>query len=127
MELKKMTDQELAQRMVNYIERLERLVHEISNYIEHKTSDAAYIKSEYRLLKQAIRTDAEYMRKQRNREGSELYMYYFMPYIHEADAEGFTVPVNAKIDFSMFSAANTALYKLTKCWSLGEWKNAAQS
>lgn len=126
MELKKMSDQELAQRMVDYIERLDQLAHEISNYIECKAADAEYIKREYRALKQAIRQDSDYVSKQRNKDGSELYIYYFSPYMKEADAEGCTVPVNARIDFNMFSAVRTAHYKLTKCWSLEEWKQAAQ-
>lgn len=122
MELKQMSDQQLAQRMVNYIERLEKLMHEISNYIELKDADTGYIKCEYRALKEAIRADSDYVRKQRNQNGSQLYVYYFMPYIKEADAFGFMVPVNGRIDSKMFSAVSEAHYKLTKCWRLDEWK-----
>lgn len=126
MELKNLSDRELALRMVNYIERSKRLAREISKCIERKEADVEYIKCEYRALKTAIRTDSDYVRKQRNQTGSQLYMYNFSPYIKEADAEGFTVPVNAQINFHMFSAVNTAHYKLTKCWSLDEWKKAAE-
>ena len=126
MELKLMSDQELARRMVNYIERLERLYKEISNFIERKDADAGYIRCEYAALKAAIRSDADYVNKQRNREGSDLYMGNFVPYIEEADAFGFTVRVNGKIDFSMYSAVKEAHYRLTKGWTLEQWQKAAQ-
>lgn len=126
MELKHMSDQELARRMVNYIERLERLYREISNHIEHKEADAGYIKCEYAALKSAIRSDADYVSKQRNREGSLLYTSNFTPYIQEADAFGFAVPTNARIDFKMFSTVKEAHYKLTKGWTLEQWQKAAQ-
>ena len=48
-------------------------------------------------------------------------MSAFSPSVREAMAEGFTVPVNAAVNFRMFSSVADAHYKLTKYVSLEEW------
>ena len=48
-------------------------------------------------------------------------MSAFSPSIREAMAEGFAVPVNAAVNFRMFSSVSDAHYKLTKYVSLEEW------
>ena len=68
-----------------------------------------------------MREDADYLDLVSNQEGSQLYMGYFSPSIREASAWGFTVPVNHRVDYQMFSAVTEAHYKLTKYYSLEQW------
>ena len=92
--------------MVNYINRIENLQNMISGYIDRRIVDIPpeKIRAEYRQLKYELREDAKYLDQVRNKNGSILYKSAFSPSIREADAFGFTVPVNAAVNFQMFSA-----------------------
>ena len=128
MELKRMTDAQLARRIINYVERIDKLKMAISQYIENNhRSDALhdYIRSEYRQLKNELREDARYVDLQRNKVGSTLYMTNFMGSISEASAWGFLVPLNARINQQFYSSVADARYKLTKYISLDRWKQIA--
>ena len=119
-----MTDSELAEIMVNYISRVEHLASMISGYIQGTNREYIQkerILSEYKLLKEELRRDANYLDLVRNRNGSHLYMNAFSRSIREASAWGFTVPINHRIDQSMFSTVSDARYKLTKYCSLEQW------
>ena len=124
MDYKKMTDGELANIMINQINRVSHLQHMISTYLDKPLDckiSSEKIKTEYKTLKNEIKLDASYLDLVKNQKGSNLYMNVFSPSIREAYAEGFDVPVNSKIDFKMFSAVATAHYKLTKYYSLEDW------
>lgn len=124
MDYKNLSDSELATIMVNYINRVGHLKELIAGYIDnvnHGSIQPDRIKDEYRRLKAELREDADYLDLVRNQNGSQLYMGYFSPSIREASAWGFTVPVNHRVDYQMFSAVEEAHYKLTKYYSLEEW------
>ena len=124
MDYKYMTDSELASVMINYITRVDHLRDTIGRYLDradHGNIRADQIKAAYRELKNELRETADYLWLERNRKGSVLYMTAFSPRIREAMAEGFTVPVNAAVNFRMFSSVANAHYKLTKYVSLEEW------
>lgn len=124
MELKNMTDSELAEVMVNYINRVEHLARMISEYIQGVNREYIQkerISNEYKMLKEELRKDADYLYLARNRNGSYLYMNAFSRSIREASAFGFTVPINHRIDQEMYGAVADARYKLTKYCSLEQW------
>ena len=124
MEYKYMTDAELASIMVSYITRVDHLRDMIGRYLDradHGNIRADQIKTAYRELKNELRETADYLWLERNRKGSVLYMSAFSPSVREAMAEGFTVPVNATVNFRMFSSVADAHYKLTKYVSFEEW------
>ena len=124
MDYKNLSDSELATIMVNYINRVGHLKKLIAGYIDnvnHGSIQPDRIKDEYRRLKAEMREDADYLDLVRNQNGSQLYMGYFSPSIREASAWGFTVPVNHRVDYQMFSAVAEAHYKLTKYYSLEQW------
>lgn len=124
MNYKNLSDSELASIMVNYINRVGHLKELIAGYIDnanHGNIQPDRIKDEYRRLKAELREDADYLDLVRNQDGSQLYMGYFSPSIREASAWGFTVPVNRRVDYQMFSAVAEAHYKLTKYYSLEQW------
>lgn len=124
MEYKYMTDAELASIMVSYITRVDHLRDMIGRYLDrtdHGNIRADQIKAAYRELKNELRETADYLWLERNSKGSVLYISAFSPSVREAMAEGFTVPVNAAVNFKMFSSVADAHYKLTKYVSLEEW------
>ncbi len=119
-----MADSELASIMVNYIGRIENLLDIIGRYLEGNDNiSAEKIKRIYAELKEELREDGHYLRLERNRDGSSLYMGAFVPSIREAAASGFNVSTNSTINQRMYSAVEEAHYKLTKYHSLEEWGN----
>ena len=128
MELKRMSDKQLAKRIVDYVERIDELERAISQYIHANNRPdelITYIRYEYRQLKEELREDAHYVDLLKNREGSTLYMAEFSGSISEASAWGFREPINARINQQFYSAVADARYKLTKYFSLARWKEIA--
>jgi len=130
-ELKNMTDKELAQRMVNYIEQLENLMYDVSDILHNKLPIEPYrvenIRSIYRRLKEDIKADAHYVSLLRNeKHGNNLYNNFFEPSIRGASAFGFVSPTNSVLNQKFFSSIEEAHYKLTKYHGLDEWKIIAQ-
>lgn len=124
MDYKNMPDSELANVMVNYINRivhLERLISNYMNGLDDRNIPAEKIKKEYAQLKIEIRKDANYLNLVRNQDDRPIYMGAFSPSIREAAAFGFTVPINHRVDQGMFNAVAEAHYKLTKYKTLEEW------
>ncbi|MBQ9070640.1 MAG: hypothetical protein IJY23_04770 [Clostridia bacterium] len=129
MEYKNMSDSELASVMLSYINRVKQLKNAISQYINYTDGVCMrpqQIKDEYRELKDKLRNDAKYLYLVKNRNGSVLYTSIFTPSIREASAFGFTVPVNAAINYEMYSAVEEAYYKLRKYYSLDKWEELVE-
>jgi hypothetical protein len=129
MELIKMSNQEVAKRMYEYIIRINNLMKEVSKILNHtsKTTDENYIREEYKALKFAIREDAHYMSLSRNdKDDDSVLQNQFKWVINEAAAWGFTAPTNSRIDFSFYSSLSEAEYKLTKHTSLEGWKELSE-
>ena len=130
MELIKMTNQEIAKRMFDYIVRLENLENQVSKVLNNDSNgvDIDSIKEEYKNLKQAIKLDAHYMSLSRNqRNDDSILQNQFRWVIDEAAAFGFSSPTNSKIDFDFHSSIEEAKYKLTKHTSTKEWKKLSES
>jgi len=130
MELKKMTDQELALRIIEYVQRLEKLMYDAEAILQVRGRASKYqidyIHDEYRNLKQEINADAHYVSLMRNeKQGFNLYNSFFVPSIREASASGFKSSVNSRIDQAFFSSLEEAHYKLTKYHGLKEWQEIA--
>lgn len=124
MDFKIMTDSELAYVMVNYIRRIENLLDIIEKYFDGNNSvSTEEIKRAYASLKSELREDANYVKLERNSDGSLLYMNVFSPSIREAAAFGFNVAKNSAVNQMMYSAVEEAHYKLTKYYSLVEWED----
>ena len=92
MELKRMSDKQLAKRIVDNVERIDELERAISQYIHANNRPdelITYIRYEYRQLKEELREDAHYVDLLKNSEGSTLNMAEFSGSISEASAWGF--------------------------------------
>lgn len=131
-ELKSMTDKELAQRMVNYIEELEKLMKVVSEFNNSKASIEQYsienIRYRYRQLKEQIRSDSHYTDLCCNAKRDNcLYSTFFAPSIQESAAFGFASPTNGKINNKFYSSIEEAHYRLIKHYGLKKWIELAQS
>lgn len=130
-ELKRMTDQELAARIADYVERLEKLMDQVSDVLHTKSLVGPYqieaIRDEYKRLKEELKEDAHYVDLVRNKKrGNNLYNAIFTPSIQEASAWGFTSSTNSKINQAFYSSVEEAHYKLTKHFSYEKWKAMAE-
>ena len=129
MELNRLTDQQIAVRIVGYVERLEKMMSDVENYIQGKKDQYQNerIHDEYKRLKAEIRTDAHYLDLSRNDrdDASKVYEAFFSPSILEAAAFGLTEPTNSRINYKFHSAIEEAHYKLTKYFSLKQWQAIA--
>lgn len=126
MDFNKMSDYELAEVMVSYINRVEHLLEIINRYLyatDGGNIEDVRIKTYYKELKNELRCDANNVFLVRNRKGSELYMGAFSHSIREAAAFGFTVPSNSVVSQQMYNSVEEARYKLTKYMNLEEWGN----
>lgn len=116
---KRMSDEELAIHIIDYIRRTDKLMQIVSDYMQGKSdrSVADFIHAEYKSLKLSIKDDAHYINLSGNRAYSgPLYDAYFAPSISEAST-------NSRIDSKMVSSLYDAHYKLTKYYNLEEWEN----
>jgi len=127
-ELKKMSNVQLANRIVEYVDRIQKIMDAVSDTIKGNGNPAKIhmIHSEYKAVKQAIKDDAHYLDlnvNKRTGKDAELYNAFFEPSISEAAAWGFTSSTNSRIDFKFYDSLEEVRYKLTKYHSLEEWKN----
>ena len=130
MELKKMSDQELAQRMVNYIDRLVALHQNISDYLNKKDfaiENRTIIQAEYCALKEELSADAKYVSGTKNACGSPLYEGFFIPSIQECIAKGFQAPKNSAVNSKMSSSVYDAKFYMTYYHNRDAWYRIANS
>lgn len=130
-ELKNMTDQELAVRIIGYVERIEKLMDDVSPVFRGgsgiETHQINRIRYEYKSLKEEIKADARYVYLVRNKKrGNNLYNAFFTPSVREASAYGFRSATNSKINQPFFSSLEEARYRLTKYYSFNKWKVIAE-
>lgn len=80
MDFNKMSDYQLAEVMVRYINRVEHLLEIINRYLHASDGgkiEEGRIKAYYKELKNELRCDANNVSLVRNKNGSELYMGRF--------------------------------------------------
>ncbi|WP_318617056.1 hypothetical protein [Sporosarcina sp. YIM B06819] len=123
LDYKNLSDKELALHILQYIDRTQELMNDVSECLESKSNGTKQeIQERYKALKNEMKKDAHYLGLSRNRvRGNYLYSRFFQPSISEAAAFGFQSPVNSKIDFNYFSSVEEAHYKLTKYHSREKW------
>ena len=111
-------DKKLAEKMIYYIEE----AYTIMKMINTK-EDKEEIKIRYKRLKQNIKNEAHRCDLIANRkEFTQFEKQYYAPSIKEANAWGFTSPINAKINRDFYNSVEEAHYKLRKYISLENLK-----
>lgn len=128
-ELKDMTQKVLASRILEYVERLESLMHTISSFNGKamKAEDRERILCEYKNLKTAIRSDAHYVGIDRNKNRNDSFYNTISRNLAEAAAWGFTAPINSRINSELHSSIEEACYKLCKGYTRDELKRIASN
>lgn len=125
--LKIMSEQELARRIVKYIKELivlRDIVAEFLNSgINADFSKIDLMRDSYKKLKEEIKADAHYLHLLKNKDRTyDLYNLLFAPSIEEASAFGFTASINSRIDMKFYSSVEEALYRMKKYKSLEKWE-----
>lgn len=128
MELKQMSNQEIAKRVYDYFVRIEKLKEEISKRLDRTEKiNEDYVREEYKSLKDLIKSDAKHLDLLRNRpDNKNIVQSSFWWGICEASAFGFTAKCNSKIDFTMWSSLEEASYKLNKYLDEDEWRQISE-
>ena len=130
-ELKYLSDRELADRIVGYIERLDELDCMLSAARKDKnllrgSCEMQLIQCRYSQLKEDLHSDVKYLatgKSERHDSNAELYNAFFRPSICEATAYGLNAPVNSHNLSLMVDAVSEAKYRITKYHSLSIWKS----
>lgn len=125
-----LSDKELSQRMVNYLDEIEQMVNEVCNFLDRKTStiDIKTLRMRYKTLKENIKNDDHELSLSRNRrKGSDLIQHFYTPSLQGASAYGFGSPTNCTVDHKLFSSLEEARYRLRKYKSYDDWKRIAES
>jgi len=125
-ELKKMSEKELARRMIKYIKELIELRDVVADFLDSGInadfSKIDLMQSMYKRLKEEIKADAHYVKLLQNRNQSyDLYNLFFSPSLVEASAFGFTSPNNSQINRKLYGSIEEALYSMKKYKRLDEW------
>ena len=127
--LYRMSNQQLAKRILSYINRTEALQKQVSDILDkHIVFNKELLMDEYRDLKNALRRDSrEVQRKEFDRpvRTNEVKNNFYWS-VMEAAAEGLISRVGSRIDFEFFSYIAEAHYKLTKYYSKEEWEALAE-
>lgn len=130
MELKYLSDRELAARIVGYIERLDNLDSLIGEARKNKSSlydscEIQLIQFRYSQLKEEILADAKYLNTEKShRQDSDTNLYdaFFRPAICYTAAYGLKAPINSHNLSKLADAVLEAKYYISQFYSLDEWK-----
>lgn len=112
-DLKKYTQEQLIYRAKNYLDRLNSLMNNISEYIEGKKTKEKEIKAEYADLKTKINEEYKYFSSNKNdiMDKSPIHRCY-QSGIMDASAKGFSSRVGANINQKLYSDVEEAEYEL---------------
>lgn len=113
-DLKKLSKNELVERLSNYIKELNELEELISDYMQNKNGNSNLIREKYKKLKQDIDQEYKYLSKSSNECMDDISVVHncYKAGVMEASAKGFTSRSNSKIDQSLFNSVADALYYL---------------
>ncbi len=122
-DLLKLSNQELAKRMLNYLTRIEDISQMISSHLnDKKRIDKNFVRNEYASIKTAIRDDAHFIALQRNEAHFDLPVKDRYKWAVEEASAYFDAPINCKdmhrIQMTLFEVE----YKLTKHTDFQEWQ-----
>lgn len=126
----KITDQELAQRVCNYYERLTKLMDKVSEYDKksrHSQEEKDLIHEEYKAIKAQIREEAHDIKLKNNEHCRNTTAFRcYCDGIVEAAAYGLFQPFNSQINFEYYSNIEEARYRITKYISLLKWEKISK-
>lgn len=124
-ELSTLSDKQVAERMVGYMQRSEVLRKKISAHLDNPRVpiDRMAILDEYARLKSSIREDAHWLSLTHNswfRKTNDL-RNAFHNRLVETAAFGYKRPTNSGINFKLYCAVEEGAYKLSKTYLLEDW------
>ena len=129
-ELSTLSDKQVAERMVDFIQRAEALRKQIDAYLydPRASIDQQAVLDEYACLRDEIREDAQWLRLEQNswfkKENNLRNAYHCR--IYETAASGYKQPIRSGVNFKIYEAAEIGVYNLTKPYLLEEWIELAK-
>jgi hypothetical protein len=128
--LHEMKNQQLAERILSYINRTETLQKQVLDILDNRIApfNKEAIMNEYKAIKNALRDDSREIQCKEfyNLTASDDLKRAFYSRITDTAIRGYKCRVGAKIDFSFFSSIAQALDYLTDNKSKDEWKKLAE-
>lgn len=114
LDLKKLSEKELAKRLLDFIKRAEQLENTITDFMNNKRDDSDVIRKNYKELKDVINEEYKYLSKVSSDCMDNISVVHncYRSGVMEASAKGFTSRSNGMIDQSMFNSVEEALYYL---------------
>lgn len=114
-ELKEMSDTELAKHIINYTDQVIQLMGRVESALKNKptASENAAIRTEYKNLKTSIKYDKHYVELTRNKQNESVFYKVISSIIVETAVSAFTAKVNSKVDDNMLTSLYLAKMELS--------------
>ncbi len=128
-ELIKLTPEQLARRMVSYIDATDSLILRAEYFMggDCPERELAQIRKDYAKLKAAIRADAGYaVHNKHSGVGCAVYESRFLPSVTQAAAWGYDAPDDCLADKTLIDCLKAGRKKLTAEFSEDYWRILAQ-
>lgn len=128
-ELIKFTPEELARRMVGYIDATDSLIMRAEYFMGGvcPEKELEQIRKDYKKLKASIRADAQYaVHNKHSALGCAVYESRFMPSVTQAAAWGYDAPDDCFADKTLVACLKAGRKKLTAEFSEDYWRILAQ-
>lgn len=111
--LKNFTEEQLIKRANEYYVRMNNLLTEISNYLNHKSGKKEYIQEEYTVLKEKMREEQRYFDANKNSimNKSEVHNCY-QSGVTDAAVSGFMTRKDARVSWDMYDSVQEAVDNL---------------
>ncbi len=126
--LEKLTDTQLAKRMVKYISTLQSITLRAEYYSEGicPEKEKNELAADYIKVRDSIREDSKYLNYSRDKKGSPLLWDKYFPSVSEASAWALYADPNGKFDKEYFKSISEAKKRLTKYYSYDYWRIIAE-
>ena len=126
--LEKLSDEQLAKRMSEYISTLESITVRAEYYScgNCPEKERQELTADYVRVRDAIREDARYLNYNKDKKGSVLLWDKYYPSVSEASAWGLYAAADGVFDKEYFKSISDAKKRLTKYYSYDYWQIIAE-
>ncbi len=128
MKLEKLTDEQLAKRMSEYISVIQSITVRAEYYSLGRCSDAEMneLTADFVKVRDGIREDSHYLNYNRDKKGSKLLWDKYFPSVSEASAWGLYAEPDESFGKDFFKGLEEAESRLTKYYSYDYWRIIAE-
>lgn len=126
--LEKLTDEQLAKRMSEYIATLQSITVRAEYYSmgQCPEKERKELNHDYVTIRNGIREDLNYLNYNKDKKGSKLLWDKYYPSVNEAAAWGLYADPEGDFNINYFKSIAVAEEKLTKYYSYDYWRIIAE-